>query len=294
MSSESNNRAITIRQLTSFDDFIQVETAEKEIWTLADIGVLPVTLSIAAKAAGCIWLGAFDGEHLTGFAFGMLGLENGELNIHSHMLGVMPAYRGLDIGYKLKLAQREQAMALRIGDTRGGTFQIREMTWTFDPLHARNAHLNFSKLGVVCDRYEPDFYGPATSSALHQNSTDRLWVRWLLDSQRVRNRIEGKLILGNVADVASLVRFEDGKPRRSDFVTVAGENQLIIEIPGDILGIEQRDPQLAREWRQATRSAFTEALAGGFFVAEFFRSDASSRSHGAYLLEKNSLQDYVL
>ena len=74
---------------------------------------------------------------------------------------------------------------------------VREMTWTFDPLQSRNAHFNFSKLGVVSDTYKVDFYGPETSSMLHRNGTDRLWVRWMLNSRRVRDRLAGKSTSAN-------------------------------------------------------------------------------------------------
>jgi len=61
------------------------------------------------------------------------------------------------------------------------------MTWTFDPLQSLNAHLDFAKLGVVADAYKINFYGESTSSFLHKigTGTDRLWVTWLLDSERV-------------------------------------------------------------------------------------------------------------
>ncbi len=291
MTSGRTKPAICIRELTSFDDFVQVEAAEKEIWTLDDIGVLPVTMSIAAKEAGCIWLGAFDGEDLAGFAFGILGLEKGVLNIHSHMLGVRSAYRDLDIGYKLKLVQREHAMALRINDGRGGEIQIREMTWTFDPLHARNAHLNFAKLGVVCDRYKADFYGPATSSALHQNSTDRLWVRWLLDSRRVHERMEGKGCREIKGPIPPLLGYDEARPVRSNMTSVTDEPRILIEIPEDILAIERKDISLARDWRAATRWAFTQALAADFFVAEFY--SRTKPGAGTYLLEKGSIKEYI-
>ncbi len=100
---------------------------------------------------------------MVGFAFGFLGREHGHIAIHSHMLAVLETYRHLDLGSQLKQAQRERAIAMG----------IHEMTWTFDPLQSRNAHFNFSKLGVVSDLYKVDFYGPETSSMLHRNSTDR-------------------------------------------------------------------------------------------------------------------------
>src|SRR5713226_2398676 len=135
--------AIVIRDLQSFQDLKQVETVEREVWGLSDRDTLPLTLTVATKEAGGIWLGAFDGAALAGFVFGFLGIEHGQLIVHSHMLAVREPYRDVDLGYKLKLAQRERALALR----------IQQMTWTFDPLQSKNAHLNFAKLGVVSDAY---------------------------------------------------------------------------------------------------------------------------------------------
>jgi len=249
---------------------------------------MPLALMIATREAGSVWLGAFDGPKLAGFAFGFLAMDAGHLTLHSHMLAVREPYRNLDLGHKLKLAQRERALAMRVP----------EMTWTFDPLHSRNAHLNFGKLGVVSDIYKIDFYGPETSSVLHQNGTDRLWVRWPLGSRRVRDRLQGKDYRPELLDAFSrlepLVQFNgDGKPLRHDLTAALARQRIAIQIPSDILTIEQKDPGLAREWREATRWAFTEALRAGFFVAEFARTVRGHQGPGNYLLEKGKVTEYV-
>ena len=186
MTTRGGAQQIGIRDLKSIDDLSQLKAVEKEVWGMADEDTLPLTLAIACKAAGNIFIGAFDKDNdkdkLVGFAFGFLGRANGQTTIHSHLLAVLDAYRHLDLGFRLKQAQRERAMAMG----------VREMTWTYDPLQSRNAHFNFSKLGVVSDAYMVDFYGPETSSMLHRNGTDRLWVRWMLNSRRVRDRLAGK------------------------------------------------------------------------------------------------------
>jgi predicted GNAT superfamily acetyltransferase len=176
--------------------------------------------------------------------------------------------------------------------------RVSEMTWTFDPLQSRNAHLNFDKLGVVSDIYKIDFYGPETSSVLHQNGTDRLWVRWPLASRRVRDRLQGKDYRPEVLDAFSrlqpLVQFNgDGKPLRNDLGTALARQRIAIQIPSNIGAVEQKDPGLAREWREATRWAFTEALRAGFFVAEFARTVRGKQGPGNYLLEKGSVAEYV-
>src|SRR6202521_2283382 len=202
---------IAIRDIKSMDDLSQLKALEREVWGMADEDTLPLTLAIACKAVGNIFVGAFYKDKLVGFAFGFLGREHGQTTIHSHMLAVLDAYRHLDLGSRLKQAQRERAMAIG----------VREMTWTYDPLQSRNAHFNFSKLGVISETYKVDFYGAETSSMLHRNGTDRLWVRWILNSRRVRDRVGGENARVETLDairlVGPLVRFDpSGKPGRAD------------------------------------------------------------------------------
>jgi predicted GNAT superfamily acetyltransferase len=279
---------ILIRDLVSLDDLRQLQRVEKEVWEMGDEDSLPMTLAIALQATGSIFVGAFEGEKMVGFAFGIIGREHGQITIHSHMLAVLEPYRQHDLGLKLKQAQRERALALG----------IREMTWTYDPLQSRNAHLNFAKLGIVSDMYKVNFYGPETSSALHRNGTDRLWVRWLLDSRRTRDRLEGKNGRSESLDamrlLAPLVSFNgDGRPARADLAESLARQRVSIEIPGEILEVERSDMGLAREWREATRWAFGEAVAAGFYVAEFCRAIRGQQGPGAYLLEKGSVGEVV-
>jgi predicted GNAT superfamily acetyltransferase len=283
----------TIRDLQSFDDLKQAEAVEREVWALSDLDTMPMTVAIATKEAGSLWLGAFDGSRLVGFAFGILGLEGTRPNIHSHMLAVREPYRSLDLGYKLKLAQRDRALAMRIGELR-----ITEITWTFDPLQSRNAHLNFAKLGVVSESYKIDFYGPETSSILHRNGTDRLWVKWPISSRRVHDRLQGKdnrlEMLDTLKTLSPLISFNgDGRPHRADLANAVQRQRIAIEIPSDILSVEQKDPALAQEWRQATRWAFSEAMKAGFFVAEFCRTVRGQQGPGVYVLEKGKAEEHV-
>jgi predicted GNAT superfamily acetyltransferase len=296
MMSRAAAQQIAIRDLKTIADLTQLKAVEKEVWGMADDDTVPLTLAIACKAAGNIFVGAFDKEKdkdkerekLVGFAFAFLGREHGQTILHSHMLAVLDAYRHLDLGSRLKQAQRERAMAMG----------IHEMTWTFDPLQSRNAHFNFSKLGVVSDTYKVDFYGPQTSSKLHRNGTDRLWVRWILNSRRVRDRLAGKNARAETLDalklLAPLVRFDPScRPARADLSESLARQRVSIEIPGDILEVERADMVLAREWREATRWAFREAVKSGFVVAEFCRSIRGQQGPGAYLLQRATLSEIV-
>jgi predicted GNAT superfamily acetyltransferase len=285
--------SIVLRDLETFDDLKQVEAVEREVWGLSELDTMPLTMTIASREAGGIWIGAFDEAKLVGFAFGFLGLEQGRLGVHSHMLAVLERYRSMDLGYKLKLAQRERILALRTNDTR-----ISEMSWTFDPLQSRNAHLNFAKLGVISEAYKVDFYGPETSSVLHRNGTDRLWVRWPIRSRRVEDRLKGKSNRAEMVDALStivpLVRFDGtGCPLRGDLEAALGRQRVAIEIPSDIGYVEHKDPELARQWRRDTRWAFREAMGAGFFVAEFCRTLRGHQGPGAYLLEKGKAEELI-
>ena len=110
------------------------------------------------------------------------GYRDGKPYLHSHMLAVLPHYRNAGIGRRLKLAQRDDAIA------RG--FDL--MEWTFDPLEIRNAHLNIARLGVIVRRYQPDFYGPSSSPLQGGLPTDRLYAEWWLRSDRVAGMLRGE------------------------------------------------------------------------------------------------------
>jgi predicted GNAT superfamily acetyltransferase len=240
---------VTIRPIDNVAEMRAVEDLQKEVWGIPDIEVVPLTQLVAAKEAGGTLIGAFDADVLVGFVYGFPSFEYGQAAHHSHMLAVKTAYRNLDLGRRLKLAQREQVMAQGIA----------VMTWTFDPLQSLNAYFNFSKLGVVADRYLPDFYGAEASSFLHQTGTDRLWVSWWLATERVKKTISG-----------------DRAPE--SFV----HDDASIEIPGDINSLQQQEPPAALKWREETRRGFTEAIRAGYKVVGFTREKAVGR----YLLRR--------
>lgn len=258
-----------------------VESLQKEIWGCDDRDIVPLTILAATREIGGILVGAFDRSSLIGFAYSFVGRENQHMVHHSHMLAVRPTYRNVNLGYKLKLAQRDRALAQ--GITR--------MTWTFDPLQSLNAHFNFAKLGVIGDAYKTNFYGEATSSFLLQIGcgTDRLWVTWLLDSSRVRERLESKdqsrtskLDLDRVACLVQVG--PNNVPQRGRSSEVAGQGDVSIEIPADINELQRLKPKLAVRWRQATRWAFSEAMASGYQIVDFCGASGNDQQVGVYLL----------
>jgi predicted GNAT superfamily acetyltransferase len=251
---------IRIREIDEFAEIRAVEELQKEVWGIPDLDVVPSTQLVAAKEAGGVLIGAFDGDVLVGFVYGFPSYERGQLAHHSHMLAVKPAYRNFDLGRRLKLAQRDHVM------TQG----IELISWTFDPLQSLNAHFNFNKLGVIADRYLPDFYGEDAASFLHQTGTDRLWVSWFVSRERVPVNFD----VG-----ATLVRVgADESPERGD--AIGDADHIAIEIPSNIDALLN---ETALKWRAETRRAFTEALKAGYVVKSFVRSEQA----GKYLLSKS-------
>src|SRR6185503_9518653 len=252
-------KTIVIRDIETLDEMHEVEELQREIWGVSDLDVVPALALRPQKEVGAILIGAFAEGRMIGFVFGFPGILNGETIIHSDMLGVTSEYRSQNVGYLLKLAQRDAA--LKLG--------VKRITWTFDPLQSRNAHLNFNKLGVIADRYLVNYYGQ-TSSFLHHGGTDRLWVTWLLDRERPASQVD-------LNEVPALVRVDqDGEPVINTDNT--DEKQLAIEIPGE------PNPEL---WREPARAAFTSAIDAGYIVNDFHVVDRNDRKVGVYVLVKD-------
>ena len=264
---------ISIRGIDGQAEMRAVEQLQKEVWGVPDLDVVPLTQLVAARASGGVLLGAFDQKILIGFAYGFAGFEHGRATHHSHMLAVKQAYRSYSVGYRLKLAQRDFVLAQGIG----------EMTWTFDPLQSINAYFNFNRLGVMSNRYLVDFYGVDAASFLHRNGTDRLWVTWPLASQRVKERLERRAVQTEFEEAESLVDVAKNNAPRYHEVNLATIGDVaFIEIPAQIKEIERRSLELAADWREATRTAFTKAFDAGFVVIDFVRGSET----GKYVLSR--------
>jgi predicted GNAT superfamily acetyltransferase len=268
---------ILIRDLETVADMRDVEQIQKDVWGVPDLDVVPLSQLLAAKASGGVLIGAFDNRTLAGFVYGFVGYERGTTVHHSHMLAVKPEYRAHDLGFRLKTAQRE--IALEQG--------IEIMTWTFDPLQSLNAYFNFNKLGIVADQYFVNFYGEDAASFLHRNGTDRLWVSWHLASERVARKLDKAYSAGSISGLPAIIEVGEGDtPHTNDLAACLSGERAIIEIPADINLLERQNSELAFEWRTATRSAFTEAIAAGFVVDDFYRTGPADRRIGSYVLRR--------
>ena len=132
---------MTFRDLTTLDEFAQVVELERHIWGPGYDEVVPVPILAVSVHRGGILIGAFEGAGMVGFVYSLPGIKDGKPTQWSHMLGVLDEFRRDGVGRQLKLLQRERALAMGLD----------LIEWTFDPLQAMNAHLNFAKLGVVAE-----------------------------------------------------------------------------------------------------------------------------------------------
>jgi predicted GNAT superfamily acetyltransferase len=179
---------IVMRPCQGLDDLGACVELQVETWGYNDGDVIPRRMFIVAQRIGGQVIGAFHGEQMVGFAMSLPGVKPGKepaadpfSYLHSHMLAVKAEFRNAGIGRKLKLFQRDEALA------RG----IRLMEWTFDPLEIKNAFLNIHKLGVIVRSYTPNFYGVSSSRLQGGLPTDRLHAEWWMDSDRVKAVLNG-------------------------------------------------------------------------------------------------------
>lgn len=181
---------IRIEALTELEQFDRCVELQNTVWSYDLSGMMTQKVFLLASQIGGQVLGAFEGDTLVGYAMGLPGMRNGHAYLHSHHLAVLPEWRNYGVGRRLKLAQREDAMA------RG--FEL--MEWTFDPLEIKNSYLNFAKLGAISRRYRHNFYG-ASSSPLHGGlPTDRIYAEWWLKSDRVKKALAGETPVIDVAE----------------------------------------------------------------------------------------------
>ena len=174
MSAES----IELRRCHGIEDFRACVALQKEVWNFTDAELVPLRMFVVADKVGGQVIGAFDGNSgntMVGFALSVPGTRTGHIYLHSHMLAVRKEYRNSGLGRRLKLMQREDALA------RG----IELIEWTFDPLEIKNAYLNVEKLGAISRRYNINQYGITSSPLQGGLPSDRLIAEWWLKSKRV-------------------------------------------------------------------------------------------------------------
>ena len=267
---------ISYRDLATLDDFAAVVGLEKQIWGPGYDDVVPVPILAVTVQRGGILIGAFDEDRMIGFVYSLPGIRDRKPTQWSHMLGVLDEYRKGGAGYQLKLLQRDRALAMGLD----------LIEWTFDPMQAANAHLNFAKLGIGVEHYEENVYGESGSPLHRGNPTDRFIAEWWIRMPHVEKRLAGSAPMAPIMTVEPANRTRAAKNddwlEPADVDLTLDAKRISVEIPMGFTEMLSHAPGLALEWRMTTRRIFTTYFGRGYRVVEFFL-DRPSRT-GTYLL----------
>ena len=263
-----------IRELAELEDLKQVAELFAVVWGRP--GEPPISSDILralAHSGNYVSAAYVDGRMLGGLVGWLGGMPPSQLLMHSHILGVLPDSEARGLGFDLKLHQRRWCL------DRG----VRVMEWTTDPLIRRNVYFNLAKLGAEAPEYLVDFYGDMQDQFNAGDDSDRLLIRWRLDSQRAEDAADGSLPERDAEKVRawSADQVLSVGPRGEPVPAEGKSRVLLCQVPDDIVAVRHRDPGLAREWRVALRHALVDALARGYVIAGATRS-------GWYVLESST------
>jgi predicted GNAT superfamily acetyltransferase len=294
-------KKLSLHILETPQEMLAVEEIQHRLWPGTDRDIVPDHMLLAAVHNGGLVIGAIEIEtpgnpvlepsaldelefldplnppeqaKLVGFVFGFPGIystpDGPRLKHCSHLLGVLPAYRDQGLGFQLKRAQWQ--MVRHQG--------IDRITWTYDPLLSRNAHLNIARLGTVCNSYIRDAYGNMRDALNQGAPSDRFQVDWWLNSKRVVRRMSKRpraqldlahYLAAGIPIINPTRIGSDSLPRPAGLNEVApfaGHSLLLLEIPADFMALKTADRDLAIAWRLHTRSLFEELFQTGYLVTD--------------------------
>jgi len=270
-----------IRLLETLEEMNTVEALQRMVWPGSETDIVPAHLLITAVHNGGLVLGAFADNDLVGFVFGFPGIEatpDGPRAKHcSHMMGVHPNYRDTGLGFALKRAQWQ--MVRHQG--------LDHVTWTYDPLLSRNAHLNIARLGAVCSTYRRSEYGEMRDGLNAGLPSDRFQVDWWINTSRVERRLGQRarpaLTLNEFskAGLQPLYTLHAGPnawPRPPENFPALDGRLLLTEIPSNFPALKDADFSLARDWRFFSREVFETAFQEGYLITDFIFERAQARS----------------
>jgi predicted GNAT superfamily acetyltransferase len=265
---------IRIRKLSQYSEFEKLVDIQRIVWKHEDEDLIPTHQFRISSRMGGILLGAYVGEELAGFVYSFPAVFEKKPCQHSHLLAVMPAFQGLGIGKRLKWAQRK--WALKLG------YDL--ITWTMDPLQARNANLNFHTLGATSRIYLPHFYGATPSLTLaHNLPTDRLLMEWPISKKRVEMRRRGKYKEYDEAKLAKALEKKSSDEAFPDNLRLSlKEKFILVEVPRKMRALE-RNPHLVSAWQRDLRKVLIHYFRRGYSAIDLLFGKRCF-----YVLEKSS------
>ena len=274
---------ITYKRLKTLEDLKSCESVQDAVWGFSPIDMIPARFMLVLCKHGGFAMGAFDEDTMIGFVFGVPAIHYERPSQHSHMLALLPEYRDKNIGFNLKKAQREDALSRNID----------LITWTFDPLQARNANLNINKLGVIVSSYEINLYGEETSSKLHSGlGTDRLLAEWWLLSDKVKSILDEEAQPverkrpAKCTNINRTERDEQGLLIPVELDLSLTNDVLLLEIPDDIEKTKELNLQLAHKWRIHVQKALIHYFTSGYYINYLHIEQDGDACRIYYLLER--------
>ena len=247
---------VEVRTLAELPALVAACDLFDDVWHPApDARPMTVDVLRALTLVGNYAAGAYVDGALVGASVGFFA-DPESRSLHSHVTAVAAAARGLGVGLALKLHQRGWALDRGVG----------RITWTFDPLVRRNAHVNLVKLAATPQAYLPDFYGPIDDALNAGDASDRLLVAWELDSPAVAAAVAGRPAVCDPPSAVVALRAAVGdRPETAE----ADGDVVLVGVPADIETLRSVDPALAGEWRATLRAVLGGLLAAGGRVLGF-------------------------
>ena len=258
-----------IRELSEPEEMKKIFPVASSAWGMEKPESFISDVLNAIRFHGGLVLGAYDGERMIGFQFGIIGRQKDTFYLYSHMTGILEEKKYSGTGSILKAAQKEWARRNGYG----------LVAWTFDPLMSLNGSFNIRKLGAISRTYLVNFYGTMTDSLNAGVETDRFVAEWRTDRERVPAAFDPEqcALVDATQETAHGVR-------RMTSVAFPDEDRVVVEIPSDFIVVKRRSLQLAEEWREKTRHIFRTMFLKGYAATSFTR--AGGRSY--YLLERSA------
>jgi predicted GNAT superfamily acetyltransferase len=212
------SNSIHVRELDNLQDQDFGRKIFDITWSMDAGTEITPNLLQAMVHSGSYLSGAFIDNKIVGAAFAFPATNNG-LHLHSHMTAVLPEFRDKGVGYALKIDQWNWAKKKNYS----------HLSWTFDPLVRRNAKLNIAKLGVDVSAYHPNFYGDMPDALNAGDESDRLMVSWSTNTEA---------------------------PKARELITNPEPDDILIEIPEDIVAIRSKNQSESMKWRRQVREQF--------------------------------------
>ncbi|MBB6283758.1 GNAT family N-acetyltransferase [Geobacillus subterraneus] len=271
--------SLSLQIIETMERLKEMAELEADVWGTAPI---PLHQTLTAVKNGGIAIGAYADGKLVGFVYSFPGMQNGEVYLCSHMMGIAESFRDQGIGYRLKMKQAEEAQ-------RRGYRRIR---WTYDPLQSRNGYLNLAKLGAAAVDYVENCYGEMDDALNSELPSDRFLVEWRLDELRTEKRISiAALSEDRNAAVLEAGKTVDGwlRPVLRD-VDENAAPLLLTAIPLDFPQLKERNLALALEWRLSTRALFVRLFAEGWIAVDAMRRKGEPVMHYIWVRQEEWLR----